>query len=336
MIKDAINMLIQGYNLTSTDVKEVFDEILSGLADEILVSSFLTALKIKGENTDELSSAILSSRDSFKRYNSSFSGDEMFENILFYNVSDCFDISFAVDVVLSAANLKVVKYCLMSDMDFNKSFKTLKHFGVNNFDYNETLFEKLGFSYFVFPSDENYVKYTKNLSRILCFKNILNLLDKMLNPLKVKNQVIGVLEKDEVEKFADMSLKLNNSNTMVLSGCNNFPFASIEGETFVAEAWKNKIFTYVITPELVGLKQASYDEIRCDNLSHGCEIIKNVFDNKILNAPYDIIVLNSALSLYISKKTDSIMDGILLAKKIIDSGLAGEKLSQIIKYTDNL
>ena len=317
--------------MSSTDVREVFDEILFGLADEILVSSFLTALKIKGETVEEIVASILSSRDSFKPFYSSCSKDDMFENVLFSDSFDCFDISFAVDIILSACGLNVTKYSLFSDFKNNQSLQTLKLLGVDNFEYSESDFEKLGFSYFVFPSCENYIKYTRNILRVLSFYSILNITDKMLNPLGVKNQVIGVAKKELVEKYANISLRLNNSNTLVLSGVNNFPFASIEGETFVAEAWKNKIFTYVITPELVGLKEASFDEIKCDNIEHSLEIIKNVFDNKILNAPYDIIILNSALSLYISKKADSIMDGILISKKIVDSGLAKEKLNQLAK-----
>ena len=331
MIKEALEKLLNGYNLTPTDIKEVFDEIVSGLADEILVSSFLTALKLKGESTDEISAAILSCRESFRTLNSNFLKDEMFENVVFGNRDGLLDISFAVDIVLSASDLKVFKYSLASDYNFNQSFQTFNLINNGNFDYSESVFERTGFIYFLFPSCENYVKYTKNISRALCFSNLLNITDKMLSPLGAKNQVIGLVEKDLVEKYADICLKLNNHNTLALSGVNGFPFASIEGETFVAEAWKNKIFTYIITPELVGLKAASFDEIKCENSAHGLEIIKNVFENKIKNAPYDIIVLTSALSLYITKKADSIMDGILLAKKIIDSNLAREKLEQLIK-----
>ena len=327
MIRESINRLISGYDLTSTDIKEVFDEILSGLADDVLTSSFATALRAKGENDEEISASILAARDFLPKF--SLPKIDLIENISFIDNENFIDIPFAMDIVLAACDLGSIRYNLSEFLDFNRSFMTLKNAGVENFNYDENLLEKSYFSYFQIPQDTNYVKYTKNVSKSLHFKNIFNILNKMLNPLRAKNQFIGVETRDLVEKFANICLRLNNENTMVLNGENNFPFASVEGDTFVAEAWKNKIFTYVINPELVGLKTASLDDIKCDNSFHGLEIIKNVFQNKIKGAPYDIIVLNSALALYIAKKAESIMDGILLAKRTIDSNLANDKYNQI-------
>lgn len=327
MIKDAINNLILGCDLSQTDTKEVFDEILSGLSDDILTSSFATALKIKGETVEEISSAISISCESIKKYSCILS--DTMQIVPFLDNDNYIDIAFGVDIVLSACGIGVFKYCLDSYFDFNKSFLTLKNAGVSNFSYNENLFEKTNFAYFQLDSALNYIKYTKNVSNKMCFKNIFSITDKLLNPLHSKNIFIGLNDKDLVEKYANICLKLNMDNSLVLSGNNGFSFASIDGDTYVAEAWKNKIFTYVINPELVGLKKASFDDISCENSEHSLSLIKGVFDNKIKTAPYDIIVLNSALALYISKKAESIMDGILLAKKIIDEGLAKDKLSQI-------
>ncbi len=327
MIKEAINKLIFGYDLSSTDVKEVFDEILSGLADDILTSSFVTALKVKGETDDEITAAILASRDSFKKFDVLHFNS--IENISFLQNDNFIDISFAMDVVLSASGVGVVKYLTDDYIDFSKSFLTFKNSGANNFEYSPDLFEKTHFAYFKISPNENYIKYSRDVFNKLCFNNIFTVINRLLNPLGVKNQFIGVDNKENVERYANICLKLNNDNTIVLSGNNNFSYASVEGDTFVAEAWKNKIFTYVINPELVGLKCGSLEEIKCENSIHGLDIIRNVFQNKLKNVSYDAIVLNSALALYISKHADSIMDGILIAKKTIDSGLALEKLNQI-------
>ena len=43
MIKAAINKLSDDKNLDSIETREAFDEIISGLADDTLISSFVTA-----------------------------------------------------------------------------------------------------------------------------------------------------------------------------------------------------------------------------------------------------------------------------------------------------
>ena len=118
----------------------------------------------------------------------------------------------------------------------------------------------------------------------------------------------------------------------MLSGDNNLPFISPNGETFIAEAWKNKIFTYVLSPELLGYSEASLDEIKVYSKEENAKNIIEIFENKLKDAKFNSIILNSALSLYISKKADSIISGINLAKKTIETGLALEKLNQIISF----
>ncbi|MBR3605825.1 MAG: hypothetical protein IKL52_07340 [Candidatus Gastranaerophilales bacterium] len=63
MIIEATKSLIEGENLTLIDTREVFDEVLSGLSDEIQTSAFLTALKTKKTTNDELLGGILSSKE---------------------------------------------------------------------------------------------------------------------------------------------------------------------------------------------------------------------------------------------------------------------------------
>ena len=85
--------------------------------------------------------------------------------------------------------------------------------------------------------------------------------------------------------------------------------------------------------EVLGVsKTASEDEIKCENETHCAELLENLFLNKINGAIYDIIVLNSSLSLYIAKKAGSILDGINLAKKLIDDGVVAQKFEQIKKF----
>ncbi|MBQ9149783.1 hypothetical protein IJX73_02520 [bacterium] len=334
MIKEAINKLINEEDLTFIEIREVFDEILSGLANEAQISSFLTALKSKKITTDELLGAIVSSRDSFKFQQFGLNFSDGLESIAFDDKNEYIDILLAIDLICSANNLSVSRYDFNSFSNKNKSFEILKTLGVNlekNIDFLSNDFEKLNFSYFYLSQDIPYFKYSEKIRNTLPFDNILNITSKMLNPLKTKNLFLGICDKNLVETYANIALRLENNNSIIV--CNdNIPFVSLSGESIVAEAWKNKIFTYVITPDLLGFKENDINELKCSDIRENANSLLNIMDNKLKNSMYDFIVLNSALALYISKKSDSIMEGIELAKKTIDTGKMKEKFLQIKNF----
>jgi len=141
---------------------------------------------------------------------------------------------------------------------------------------------------------------------------------KMLNPFDSGNCSIGVINKDEVNDWAKLCLELNYSNSIVVSG-QNLPLYTPYGETYIAEAWKSKIFTITLNPKLLGFEEYDPNSLNCESKEENKEILEAVFQGKIKNAPYQTLVVNSGLSLYISKRAKSITDAINLAKKTIES-----------------
>ena len=334
MINEAINKLISSDELTFIDSREVFDEILSGLANETQISSFLTALKSCNITSDILLGAIVSSRESLKFQQLGLSISSGIESIALDNEIQYIDILLALDLICSANDLSVSRYNFDSFLHKDKSFEILKLMGVNldkNVDFSSSDFEKLNFSYFYLDQDSPYFKYSEKIRNILPFDNILNITSKMLNPLKNKNLFLGIKDKKMVETFANVSLKLDNDNSIIVAS-DNIPFVSIDGESIIAEACKNKIFTYVVNPELLGFENANIDEVKCESLEHNSSNLLEIMDNKLKTPMFDIIILNAALALYISKKADSIMDGINLAKSTIESGKMREKFNQIKSF----
>ena len=63
MIQKAIHELVENKNLDFETTKEVMDEIMSGNATQAQISSFLTALRMKGETIDEITACATVMRD---------------------------------------------------------------------------------------------------------------------------------------------------------------------------------------------------------------------------------------------------------------------------------
>ena len=62
MIKEAIVKLSKKENLTYQEAETVMDEIMSGQATPVQMSSYLTALSMKGETIDEITACAASMR----------------------------------------------------------------------------------------------------------------------------------------------------------------------------------------------------------------------------------------------------------------------------------
>jgi len=327
MINKVIKNIINNSDV-DVNIEECFDEIFSGLSDSVISGVFLALLEMKQYDVDDIVAAINSARASVKKINTDIDKDFLIENICLNQCSEYLDISFALDIILSANNIGAIKFTSSNYFNKNNSFDTLKSFNIDAERLNIDTFEKTDFLYKYYPKDTPYLKYTEELNRILPFKTVLSIIINFLNPLGAKNCSVAISNKTLVEKYANICLNLGYSNSIVFSG-DGFPYISIEGESKVSEAWKNKIFSYTITPELLGIERQSLSSVKVENREHNFEILNAIFNNKLKDANYDIIIINSALALYITKTTKSLAEGLELAKKTIDDGYALEKINQI-------
>ncbi len=333
MINLATQELLDGKTINCTLIKEVFDEIFSGLADDVQISAFITALKVQNLTAEEITAAIEAVNDTFKNYGTFDFNKDAINSITFENKNNYLDLALASDLVCCSCGLYVFKHSFSAPFETENSFNVLKQMGLKlqNQRPQKDFIENSGIFYDYLTDETKFLKYTKNLFRKIKFDNILYLTYKMLNPYKAKNAVIRVKNEEAANNLAQVCLYLNYANTIVFSGHNENPFISIENQTYIAEAWKNKIFTYVLSPELLDIQPNEDKNLLVENNEHNAQILLSVFNNKQKNYYYDAVVLNSAPALYITKKAASVSDGIKLAQKLIDDGVVSEKIEQLKK-----
>ena len=69
MIKDLLSKVSAKQNLTFDEAKQAIDEIMSGEVSEAVISSFLTALAMKGETEEEIAGAATGMRSKALEFN---------------------------------------------------------------------------------------------------------------------------------------------------------------------------------------------------------------------------------------------------------------------------
>ena len=68
MIKNSVNLLVQGKDLSEEEMIGSMRDIMEGQASDALIASFLTALRIKGETVDEITGAVKVMREKAGSY----------------------------------------------------------------------------------------------------------------------------------------------------------------------------------------------------------------------------------------------------------------------------
>ena len=105
---EILNKIYEKENLSINESKFIFDEIMNGKTSDIFISSFLTALKIKGETYDEIIGAVsilreksLKIKDSEDTIDTCGTGGDMLGTL---------NISTAAAIVAASGGIKIAKH----------------------------------------------------------------------------------------------------------------------------------------------------------------------------------------------------------------------------------
>jgi anthranilate phosphoribosyltransferase len=103
---------------------------------------------------------------------------------------------------------------------------------------------------------------------------------------------------------------------------------SLLGKTRINELNNGSIISYEITPEELGLTRCKLNDIATGTPEANAVMIRDVFSGKNKGPRRQAVILNAAGALMVGDKAESLKEGVKLAKEIIDSGLAQDKLNE--------
>ena len=108
----------------------------------------------------------------------------------------------------------------------------------------------------------------------------------------------------------------------------------IEGYTkLIQTIFNNQITDIVINPRDYGFKLYDKSEIVGADAQENAKITKDILSGALSGAKLDIVLLNAGFALFADGIVNNPKDGIELARDVINSGKAKEKLEQIIHFS---
>lgn len=337
MIKEAILKLSKKENLNYEEAKEVMNEIMSGKATAVQMSSYLTALSMKGETIEEITGSAAGMRANCIKL---LHNMEVLEIVgTGGDNSNSFNISTASAIVIAAGGVAVAKHGNRAASSKCGAADVLEELGININISPEKSREILSKINICFLFAQNYhiaMKYVAPVRKELGIRTVFNILGPLSNPAGANIELMGVYDASLVEPLAKVMQNLGVKRGMVVFGTDKIDEISMSSETKVCEILdKENLKSYTISPKDFGYDFCDKKELEGGSVKENAEIIRNIFNLKDNGAKRKAVCMNAGAGFYIAKKVKNIKEGVQMAENLIDEKKAFEKLEDFIKESNS-
>ena len=329
-MKEIFARLAAGQDLTEEEMAAVVEKIATGQVSQAQVAAFLLGLKIKGESPAELTglAKVMQAkaleiptqvRDAMD--NCGTGGDQ----------SNSFNISTTAAFVLAAGGIQMAKHGNRSISSKSGSADVLEVLGINLDMKPEDLgrvFDQTGMVFLFAKNLHPAMKYIMPARLELGVPTIMNLTGPLINPVPLKTQLLGTSRPDLLEMTAQTLRNMGRERAVVITGPNQMDEAALHGHNQLALLEKGHISLHHFEAKDLGLTAVGLEDIRGGDAQYNAQILEAVLQNQA--GPYlETVVLNAGLGFFANGKVDRIEDGILLAREVIASGAALQKLRDL-------
>lgn len=337
MIKEAILKLSKKENLNYEEAKEVMNEIMSGKATAVQMSSYLTALSMKGETIEEITGSAAGMRANCIKL---LHNMEVLEIVgTGGDNSNSFNISTASAIVIAAGGVAVAKHGNRAASSKCGAADVLEELGININISPEKSREILSKINICFLFAQNYhiaMKYVAPVRKELGIRTVFNILGPLSNPAGANIELMGVYDESLNEPLAKVMQNLGVKRGMVVYGTDKIDEISMSSETKVCEILdKENLKSYTISPKDFGYDFYDKKELEGGDRKENAEIIRNIFNLKDNGAKRKAVCMNAGAGFYIAKKVKNIKEGVQMAENLIDEKKAFEKLEDFIKESNS-
>lgn len=334
-VQSTLATLYQGESLSEQQSQAFFEQVVQGEIDPIILSSVLTALKIKGETPTEITGAakaLLAQAKAFPRPDYPFTdivgtgGDGL----------GTINISTASAFVAAACGVKVCKHGSRSVSSKSGSSDLLAAFGVNLDMSPETArqcLDNLNVCFIFAPSYHAGMRFAAPVRAALKTRSIFNVLGPLINPARPDFELMGVYAPELLAPLAKVHQQLGMKRVMVVYG-SGLDEVALHGSTQVAELHHDKITEYTLTPADFGVEHYPIESIFGGSPEENKDIIEQILQGKGTPAQQTAVAINVSALLVLNGKAENFKQGTTMAMQSMQSGKPLLLLQQLAEQSN--
>lgn len=332
-LRPILAKLADGETLSAEQSQDAFNIIMSGAADLAQMAAFIMALRVRGEQVDEIvgGARVLRAKASQIKAPEGIvdtcgtGGDGL----------GTYNISTAAAIVAAAAGAPVAKHGNRSVSSKSGSADVLMSLGAEleiSQAANEQSLVENNFAFMFAPAHHKAMRHVAPARGSLQLRTIFNLLGPLANPAQAKRQVLGVFDRKWLRPMAEVLQKLGSEHVWVVHGSDGLDEVTTTGTTYVAELKDGQITEFEVTPQSVGLDVADIEDLKGGDAEENAQAIRHLLAGKP-SAYRDIVLINAGAALVVAGQAASLKDGVDLAATTIDSGKAATAFDKWVAFT---
>ena len=337
-MKNAIQTVINGQNLNFDTAKEVMGAMMDGTATQAQMGALLTGLRIKGETVEEITACATVMREKGLRLNP-------VRNVIDIvgtggDGTNTFNISTTSAFVIAVGGVPVAKHGNRGVSSKSGAADVLECLGINlnlTSEQSEAVLAESNICFMFSQLYHSSMKYAAPVRKEMGVRTIFNILGPLANPAGATMQLMGVYDRKLIEPLAQVLANLGVSRGLVVSGGEEgMDEATLTGETCVCEIRYGQLIPYVITPEQFGFSRCTLEDLAGGSPAENAQITLDILSGHDKGPKRNVVVLNTAMALYLGIDDCTIADCIKTAQDNIDSGKALAKLEQFRRLTNGV
>ena len=343
-IKQAIQAVVDGHDLSTDDAAAAMGIIMDGEATPAQFGAFVTALRMKGETAAEIAGMARSMR----------------EHSLHVDVDDpvtdiCgtggtgqneFNISTTSAFIAAGAGLKVAKHGNRAASGASGAADALEALGVNiNLDPDgvKRCLDEVGLAFMFAQAFHPSMRHAGPLRPQIGIRTVFNILGPLTNPAGAQNQVIGVAIPELALKMAEALALLGTGHVLLVHGSDGSDKISVSGNTLVWEVIDGLVKKNRTRPADFNQPEGDTSHIRVNTLEASVELVRGVLNGEggghnaapgVERSARIVAIINAGAALYAGGQASSYNEAGAMAVKSIDSGAAAQKLDELIRVSN--
>lgn len=335
MIREGIEAVVAGRDLSEADAMAVMTDIMEGNATPAQIAAFVIGLRMKGETVEEITGCARVMRDKATFIRTPEGSKPVDTAGTGGDGAHTFNISTTAAFVAAGAGVVMAKHGNRAASSQCGAADLLEALGVDIMLEPagvEAAIREVGIGFLFAPALHGAMRHAAGPRREIGVRTIFNILGPLTNPARSRHQLVGIFNGDLTPMMATVLHNLGGQRAFVVHGSDGLDELTTTGPTTVSELQGGTVRTYTVHPEDFGLPVDRPATLRGGDAAANAELTLRLLRGEDMPQRH-ILLLNAAAAIAAATEDKSIAACMPLAQQSLDSGAALTKLEQLRDFT---
>jgi anthranilate phosphoribosyltransferase len=338
-IREAIDRIARGGDLSADEVAEVFGQVMAGDATPAQIGGLLIGMRCKGETAEEIAGAARAMRSHASPFHCDDPDTAVDTCGTGGDASGTANVSTLAALVAAGAGAKVAKHGNRALSSKSGSADVLEALGVKidaTVEVAERCLREVGITFLFAPAFHAATRHAAGPRKELGTRTIFNLLGPLTNPAGARNQIVGVFSESWCRPVATALGKLGARRAYVVHGEGGIDEIAVRGETTIAswEQSRGTVEVETVTPASFGVDEVDPAGLAGGDAQDNAEISRRMLAGE-QGAVRNAAVMEAAVALVACGQAAELKEGAAKAAMAIDDGSATRTLERWVEVSNS-